>query len=123
MRPLTPPPVIFFGLALFVPRLAEHTDQTFNVDCQVFWTDSVEFGVDCRPGVRPIFQQSALMINDPVAFFFQTDGPLPAGKYDIRLVTRGNFTVRGARSLILPKERPNLVIGFPYSVYSPITLS
>ncbi len=123
MIPIKPIKVIEKGIAVYVPT----TDNFKSIKIEIFYfkTNPLFSWVLCDNTSVKLWESKSEQIKNGTLFIYNTNDNLKEGFYKISLKAynnNGRF-LEGSITIGLDKDKPTLIIGMPYSAYSPITLS
>lgn len=125
MIPTPPPSLIEKGILVYCPSTAsESRNSIIRLDIYYNPNNPYMSFLGCESNSALIWSQSTDQIPAGTIFTYQTLEDLVPGYYTIKVssITSAQ-TSEGIRTIGFIKPTPYLIIGLPYSIYEPISLS
>ncbi len=126
MIPTSPPPLLINkGIVIYCPSsVTESRNSIVRLDIYYNPNNPYMSFLGCDSNSALIWSQSTTQTSAGTIFTYQTLEDLVAGYYTLKVSAITSLqTSEGTRTIGLIKPTPYLVIGLPYSIYEPISLS
>lgn len=124
MLPINVPPIVNTGIVVYFPQVI-----TGIINLNIYYSKSNPLldWVNCDKGESLIYKESSTVNSAAtgVLFTYESDSDLEYGfyRFQANLYNFSELPKTGQLVVGITQDMPRLVIGVPYSVYSPIILS
>jgi len=126
MIPVKAPSILDYGIAIYVPPLEDSS--VSYVRCQIYYSkeNPLFYWRVCDNTVKKLWEDVSAYSNTGILFLYKTLNSLDIGFYTIKIEAQFKNSNLRKGELTLGVSRENkykLIIGMPFSIYPPITLS
>lgn len=118
MKPIVAPPIINKGIAVYLPTSASNNFTTITINYSK--SNPLYRWRDCDQEYTTLWKLTRADSPDGLLFLYETTRDLEVGFYTILLTNTTG--IKGQQTIGLIEPTPYVIIGLPYSIYSPIIL-
>ncbi len=123
MKPIAPPSILTKGIAVYIPPLMENSRGIVNVAIYYTKSNPLFSWLTCETSRVKLWSKSVEQTKGGSLFLYEQE--LALGFYILQasLIKPDSSTIQGQMSLGLITPTPYIIVGLPYSIYPPISMS
>jgi hypothetical protein len=124
MIPIAPPKLINKGILVYCPSSLSSNRTIIRIDIYYNPNNPYMNFLGCESNKSLIWTESGTQVPEGTIFIYETLEDLVPGYYTINLSSFSSSSNKeGSLTVGVTVPTPELIIGLPYSIYSPIVIS